>query len=65
MKILEVLIILNKKNSGALASTEIVRKNGTISVGTPLPAARSSHCMVTLHDGKVMIIGANFPTSLK
>ena len=41
-----------------------MRKNGTISVGTPLPAARSGHCMVTLHDGKVMVIGAGWPTSL-
>ena len=43
-------------NTG-LASTELVSQDGTISDGTPLPVARSHHCMVTLHDGRVMILG--------
>ena len=61
MKILEMVIILdlNLKNSGSLASTELVSQDGTISYGTPLPAARSLHCMVTLRDGKVMILGGS------
>ena len=59
MKILEMVMILdlNLKNSDGLASTELVKQDGTISVGTPLPAARWFHCMVTLPDGKVMILG--------
>ena len=40
-----------------LASTELVKKDGTISVGPPLPEAQEDHCMVTLHDGRVMILG--------
>ena len=61
MKILEMVMILdlNLKNRGALASTEIVSQDGTISYGTPLPAARSFHCMVTLRDGRVMILGGS------
>ena len=48
-----------KKNSDnvKLASTELVSQDETISEGTPLPVARASHCMVTLHDGRVMILG--------
>ena len=60
MKILEMVMILdlNLKNSGdPLASTELVKQDGTISVGTPLPFARRDHCMVTLQDGRVMILG--------
>ena len=67
MKILEMVMILdlNLKNSGALASTELVKQDGTISYGTPLPAARANHCMVTLPDGNVMILGAYWPSSLR
>ena len=43
-------------------STEFVRGDGTVTMGPDLPTARSGHCMVTLHDGKVMIIGG-YPTS--
>ena len=42
-----------------LKSTEFVRGDGTVTMGPDLPTARSGHCMVTLHDGKVMIIGGN------
>ena len=52
-----MILDLNLKNSGALASTELVKQDGTISVGTPLPVARRRHCMVTLQDGRVMILG--------
>ena len=69
MKILEMIIILdlNLKNSGDantergdLANTELVSQDGTISYGTPLPAPRTGHCMVTLHDGRVMILGGSW-----
>ena len=61
-----MILDLNLKNSGdPLASTELVKQDGTISVGTPLPAARYGHCMVTLRDGKVMILGAQWPESLQ
>lgn len=42
-----------------LSSTVFVYGNGTIETGPQLPEARSGHCMVTLHDGKVLILGAN------
>ena len=38
-------------------STEFVHGDGTVTIGPDLPTARYGHCMVTLHDGKVMIIG--------
>ena len=44
-----------------LKSTEFVHGDGTVTMGPDLPTARSGHCMVTLHDGKVMIIGG-YPT---
>ena len=67
MKILEIIIILdlNLKNRDALDSTELLGQDGTISFGATLPAARYGHCMVTLRDGKVMILGAWWPDSLK
>ena len=47
------------------ATTEFVYSNGTVQRGPNLPAARSGHCSVTLHDGKVMILGADSPSSLR
>ena len=47
-----------------LASTEFIHANGSVTSGPNLPVARHGHCMVTLHDSKVIIIGANYPTSL-
>ena len=40
-----------------LVSTEFIFSNGSIINGPNMPAIRYSHCMVTLHDGKVMILG--------
>jgi hypothetical protein len=51
-------------SSNRLASTEFIHANGSVTSGPNLPVARHGHCMVTLHDSKVIIIGANYPTSL-
>ena len=40
-----------------LSSTELVYPNGTVLNGPNLPAPRQGHCVVTLHNGLVMIIG--------
>ena len=40
-----------------LATTEILRSNGTISAGPLLPIGVNNHCMVTRIDGKVVITG--------
>ena len=56
----DALFITGGRDSGnnVLASTEFVYSNGTVEVGIDMPLARYGHCMVTLHDGKVMILGA-------
>ena len=51
-------------DSTTLASSEYVYANGTVESGPNLPEARQGHCMVTLLDGKVMIIGGDNPYSL-
>ena len=43
--------------ASALSSTELVYPNGTVLYGPNLPAPRQGHCVVTLHNGLVMIIG--------
>jgi len=48
-----------------LATTEYIYANGTVQSGPNLPEARHGHCSVTLHDGKVMILGAFNPSSLR
>ena len=48
-----------------IATTEYIYANGTVQSGPNLPEARSGHCSVTLHDGKVMILGADSPSSLR
>ena len=47
-----------------MGSTEFIHANGTVTSGPNLPVARHGHCMVTLHDSKVIIIGASSPSSL-
>ena len=44
-------------NGQRLSSTELVYPNGTVLYGPILPAPRSNHCVVTLHNGLIMIIG--------
>ena len=51
--------------SSRLATTEYIYANGTVQSGPNLPEARSGHCSVTLHDGKVMILGASYRSSLR
>ena len=50
-------------NGQCLSSTELVYPNGTVLYGPNLPAPRSTHCVVTLHNGLVMIIGG-YPESV-
>ena len=38
-------------------STEIIHRNGTAHAGPPLKPGLTGHCMVTLDDGRIMIIG--------
>ena len=40
-----------------LASSEYIYSNGTVAEGPTMPFGRQYHCSVTLHDGKVMLIG--------
>ena len=49
--------------SSLLASTEFIDADGSVTSGPNLPVARYGHCMVTLHDSKVIIIGG-YPSSL-
>ena len=44
-------------------STEFVYLNGTVLPGPTLPSARDDHCMVTLHDGRIMIMGSDGGTT--
>ena len=41
----------------SLDTTEYIHANGTVVAGPNLPAAIHGHCSVTLHDGKIMIMG--------
>ena len=52
-------------NGGNLASSELISADGTVETGPDLPVGRYGHWMVTLHDGRVMIIGAGDPSSLR
>ena len=40
-----------------LDSTEIIDTKGGISAGTSLPKPRYGHCMLSLEDGRIIIIG--------
>ena len=44
-------------NSDYLASTEYVKPDGSVIDGPDLPEVIHAHCMVTLHDGSVAILG--------
>jgi hypothetical protein len=51
--------------SNYLASTEFIHADGSVTSGPNLQVGRRGHCMVTLHDSKVIIIGAGSPSSLR
>ena len=53
-----------QSSSSPLASSEYIYANGTVESGPDLPAGRWCHCMVTLHDDRVLILGAEAPGSL-
>ena len=42
-----------------LASSEFIFPNGTTSDGPDIPEDRIKHCMVTMHDGRVMLLGGH------
>merc|ERR1719266_806557 len=42
---------------GTLASTEIISPDGSVNQGMDLPEATWRHCMVTMDDGRIAIIG--------
>ena len=43
----------------SLATTEYIYKNGAVIYGPDLPSARVGHCMVTLPDGNILIMGGH------
>ena len=47
-----------------LDSTEIINSNGSVTAGISLPYPVRLHCVVTLNDGRVMILGG-YPASNK
>ena len=55
----------NPPTDNDLASTELIHPDGTVTNGPSLPAARQGHCMVNLPDGRILIIGAENPSSLR
>ena len=59
------LFITGGFDGSDLATTEYIYDNGTVQSGPNLPETRYGHCSVTLHDGKVMILGAYVPSSLR
>ena len=44
-------------------TTEFIYLNGTVLPGPNMPSPRDDHCMVTLHDNRVMIIGSDNGTT--
>ena len=53
----QFLFIIGGYNNGRLATTEILKPDGTVAWGPALPNAVSSHCSVTANDGRVFIMG--------
>ena len=51
---------------GSMKSTEIIYTNGTISEGrVSLPYRLEGHCILTLNDGRIMIIGGKNKNGMK
>ena len=47
-----------------MKTSEKVWANGTVMIGPDLPSALEAHCMVNLHNGSVLILGAGPQTSI-
>ena len=60
-----VLMVTGGYDGSFLAATEFIYPNGTVGSGPNLPTPREGHCMVTLPDGKVMILGGYYPSLRK
>ena len=43
-----------------LKTTEFIYPSGKVMKGPDLPVKTMGHCMIKLHDGKIMILGGNF-----
>ena len=57
MKKLRCVYLDSSRDSIRIQAAEVIHQNGTVTSGPPLPAGRSSHCMVNLHDGRIGILG--------
>ena len=54
---------VDEKIKSESSSTEFIHINGSVSPGPNLPSARDHHCMVTLHDSQIMILGSDGGTT--
>ena len=48
-----------------MKDTEIINLDGTVSIGEDLPYTLEGHCMLTLDDGRVIIIGGKNQDGMK
>ena len=55
----QFLFIIGGYNNGRLATTEILKPDGTVAWGPALPNAVDGHCAVTAKDGTVMLTGGD------
>ena len=55
----QFLFIIGGYHNGYLATTEILKPDGTVTWGPALPKAVYSHCAVTTKDGRVMLTGGS------
>ena len=55
----QFLFIIGGYGSGRLATTEILKPDGTVAWGPALPNAVDGHCAVTAKDGTVMLTGGD------
>ena len=46
-------------NRDTLSTTQLVYSNGTVESGPFLPKPKKGHCMVTMHDGRIILIGGD------
>lgn len=55
----------SKSRFGSFASTEIISADGSVNVGWDLPEPTAHHCMVSMDDGRVAIMGGEYPQKKK